>query len=108
MEEPGPPHLVTSKAQGSSVLRLHLNIYLYRGSGLWEGITKYRGSLTKVTVVVTVRKMELLHYARGHRWGRSAFTKLKGVWKFFWTLFTYLFGIDRIVKLQKKIENHFF
>lgn len=36
----------------------------------------------------------------------SAFTKLKGIWSFFWTLFTYLFGIDRIVKLQKKIKNH--
>lgn len=38
----------------------------------------------------------------------SAFPKLKSIWSFFWTLFTYLFGIDRIVKLQKKIKNHLF
>lgn len=37
----------------------------------------------------------------------SAFTKLKGIWRFFWTLFTYLFGIDRIVKLQRTIRNYF-
>lgn len=102
MEEPGPPHPVTRKAQGSLVLRLHFNIYLYRRSGLWEGVTKCRGSLTKVMVVVTVRKWSWSIMAKVIGGVESAFTKLKGVWRFFWTLFTYLFGIDRRVKLQKK------
>lgn len=71
MEKHGPPHATTRKARRSLVLRLHLNIYLYRGSGLGEGVTKYRVSLTKVTVVVIVREMELVHYGQGHRWGRE-------------------------------------